>query len=103
MNEIVNTFLLVRDKFMAEMHLGQPGLTYSACGPFPETKEIQRFKETEDSRYNYQNELGKSCFQHDMAYEDFKDLTRKTASIKYCMIKHFAKNPKYDGYQRCLV
>ena len=34
MNEIVNKFLLVVDKFMPEMHLKQPGFTYNACGPF---------------------------------------------------------------------
>ena len=34
MNEIVNTFLLVGDKFMPEMHFKQPGFTYSACVPF---------------------------------------------------------------------
>ena len=38
MNEIVNKFLLVSDKFMPEMHLKQPGFTYSACGPFKKTK-----------------------------------------------------------------
>ena len=31
MNEIINKFLLVGDKFMPEMHLKQPGFTYSAC------------------------------------------------------------------------
>ena len=31
-NEIVNNFLLAGDKFMPEMHLEQPGFTYSACG-----------------------------------------------------------------------
>ena len=34
MSEIVNKFLLARDKFMSEMHLKHPGCTYSACGPF---------------------------------------------------------------------
>ena len=34
MNKIVNNFLLVRDKFMPEMHLKQPGFTDSALGPF---------------------------------------------------------------------
>ena len=34
MNETVNNFLLVGDKFMPEMHLKQPGFTYSACGTF---------------------------------------------------------------------
>ena len=28
MNEIINKFLLVADKFMPEMHLRQPGFTY---------------------------------------------------------------------------
>ena len=37
-NEIVNKFLLVGDKFMAQMHLKQPGFTYSACGPFTKSK-----------------------------------------------------------------
>ena len=34
MNEIVNKFLLAGDKSMPEMHLKQPGFTYSAYGPF---------------------------------------------------------------------
>ena len=33
MNEIINKFLLVGDKFMPGMHLKQPAFTYSACGP----------------------------------------------------------------------
>ena len=40
MNEIVNKLLLVGDKFMPEMHLKQPGFTYSASGPFTKKKEI---------------------------------------------------------------
>ena len=40
MNEIVNKFLLVGDKFMPEMHLKQPGFTYSTCGPFSKNKFI---------------------------------------------------------------
>ena len=42
----------------------------------------KKFKETRDSRYIYQNELHKVCFEHDTAYEDFKDWTRRTASNK---------------------
>ena len=38
MNEIVNKFLLAGDKFMPEIHLKQPGFTYSACRPFTEKK-----------------------------------------------------------------
>ena len=92
MNEIVNKFLLVGDKFMPEMHLKQPGFTYSACGPFTKNKErIQKFKETGDASYIYKNELDKECFQHDMAYGDFKDLKKRTFSnkiLRYKAIKH---------------
>ena len=103
MNEIFNKFLLVGDKFMPEIHLKQPGFTYSACGTFTKNKErIQKFKETGDTSYIYKNELDKACFQHDMVYGDFKDLKRRTASDKILRDKAFniAKNPKYDGYQR---
>ena len=106
MNDIINNFLLVGDKFMPEMHLRQPGFTYRACGPFTKTKErIQKFKQTEDSRYIYRNELDKVCFQHDMAYGDFKDLKRRTAADNVLRDKAFniAKNPKYGGYQRGLA
>ena len=68
-------------------------------------KGIQKFKETVDKSYIYKNELDKACFQHDMAYGDFKDLKRRTASDKDLRDKAFniAKNPKYDGYQRGLA
>ena len=91
---------------MPEKHLRQPGFIYSACGPFTKNKErIQKFKETGDSRYIYQNKLDKVCFQHDMTYEDFKDLTRRTASDKFLRDKAFniAKNTKYEGHQRGLA
>ena len=55
------------------MYLKQPRFTYSACGPFTENKErIQKFKETGKTKYIYRNDLDKACFQHDIAYEDFK-------------------------------
>ena len=106
MNEIVNKFLLVGDKFMPEMHLKQPWFTYSACGPFTKSKErIQKLKETGDTSCIYKNELDKACFQHDMAYGDFKDLKRRAASDKILRDKAFniAKSPKNDGYQRGLA
>ena len=37
MNKIVNKFLL-GDTFISEMHLRQPGFTYSASGPFTKNK-----------------------------------------------------------------
>ena len=74
MNEIVNKFFLTGDKFMPEMHLKQPGFTYSACGPFTENKErIKKLKKT-----------GADNVLRDKAF-------------------NVVKNPKYDGYQRtCL-
>ena len=91
---------------MPEMHLEQPGFTYSASGPFTKNKErIQKFKETGDTNYIYKNEIDKPCFQHDMTYGDFKDLARRRASDKVLRDKAFniAKDPKYDGYQRSLA
>ena len=47
MNNIINKFLLAGDKFMPEMHLKQPGFTYSASGPFTKNKErIKKFMQT---------------------------------------------------------
>ena len=70
MNGIVNKFLLAGGIFMPEMDLKQPGFTYSAC------------------------------FQHDMAYGNFKDLARRTTSDKVLRDKAFkiASDPKPDGY-----
>ena len=91
------------------MHLRQPALldksafTYSTCGLFTKNKErIRRFKKTGDTRYIYQNELHKACFQLDLAYEDFKDITRRTAADIILRDKalNIAKDSRYDGYQR---
>ena len=106
MNEIVNKFLLVGDKFMPEMHLKQPGFTYSACGPFTKNKErIEKFMQTGNTGFIYTNELDKACFQHDMAYGKSKNLTKRTQSDKVLKDKAFqiASDPKYDGYQRGLA
>ena len=47
MNEIVNKFLLMGDKFMPEMNLKQLDFTYSAFGPFTKNKErIEKFMQT---------------------------------------------------------
>ena len=68
-------------------------------------ERIHKFKETRHSRYIYQNELDKACFQRDMAYGDLKDLTKRAASYKILLDKasNIAKNPKYNGYQRDLA
>ena len=106
MNEIINKLLLVGDKFMPELHLRQPGFTYSACGPFTKNKEkIEKFMQSGNTDFIYKNELDKACFQHDMAYGKSKDLVKRTQSDKVLRDKAFtiASDPKYDGYQRGLA
>ena len=79
MNEIVNKFLLIGDKFMPEMHLRQPGFTYSTCGTFTKNKEIiKKIMQTENTGFIYKNELDKACFQHDMAYIMLKTHKKNT-------------------------
>ena len=68
---------------MPEMHLKQPGLTYSACGPFTRNKErIAKFMQTENTDFIYRNELDEACFQINMAYGKSKDLAKRTQSDK---------------------
>ena len=47
MNKIVNKILLAGNKILQELHVGLPGFTYSACGPFSKHREIiQKFIKT---------------------------------------------------------
>ena len=102
MNEIINKFLLVGDKFMPEIYLKQPSFTYNARGPFTKNKErIEKFMQTGNTDFIYKDELDKVCFQLDMAYGKSKDLIKTTQSDKVLKDKAFkiANNPNYDGYQ----
>ena len=70
------------------MHLKQPRFTYSADGPFANSKKkkkkkIQKFKEMGDTKCIYKNELDKACFHYDMSYGDFKELAKRTASDSF--------------------
>ena len=106
MNNTINKFLLAGDQFIPEMHLRQPGFTYSACSPFTKHKErIKKFEQTGDTQYIYRNELDKACFQHDAAYADNKELLNWTRADKILRYKAYgiANNPQYDGYQRGLA
>ena len=62
------------------MHSREPVFTYSVFRPFTrkqrkyaknKKKKNKKKKQTGDSRYIYQNELDKFCFQHDMVSGDF--------------------------------
>ena len=97
MNEIVNKFSLLGDKFMAKIHLKQLGFTYSACGPFIKNKKrIDKFMQTGNTDVIYENELDKSCFQRDKAYRKSKGLAKGTQSDKVLRDKAFkiANDPK---------
>ena len=105
MNEIVNKFLLVDDKFMPEMHLKHPSFTYSACGPFTKNERIEKFMTTGNTDFIYKIEPDKAYFQHDMAYGKSKDLAKRTQLDKVLRDKAFKilSDPEYDGYQRWLA
>ena len=100
-NSITNKFLLAGDKFMPELHLVDPIVKkYSACGPFTEhTQRIQDFLNTGKLSYIYKNDLDKACFQHDMAYNKFKDLEKRTQSDIVLNNKTFkiTSNTNYNG------
>ena len=97
MNEIVNNFLLVGDKFMREMHKMLIVLVVHLL-------KIKKELQTGNTEFIYRNEFDKACFQHDMAYGKTKDLVKGTQSDKVLKDKAFriASDPKYDGYQRGL-
>ena len=82
MNEIVNKFLLVGDKFMPEMHWKQPGFTYSVCGPFTKNKErIEKFIQTGVYEMLFiKIKLIRLVFN--MTYGKTKDLVKWTQSDK---------------------
>ena len=55
-------------------------------------ERLQKLKETGDSRYIFQNELDKACFQYYMAFGDFKDLTREQLLIKNIALQYSQKS-----------
>ena len=85
---------------MLKIHLRLPGFTNSACQPTTKKKEtIKGIRETDDSKYIYQNKVDKACSQRGIAFGDFNYLTKRTAADKLLCDKAFNidKNPKHDG------
>ena len=106
LNNIINKFLLVGDKFMLKVHLRQPQFFCIACGPFTRHKgRIKEFKRRGDTRLLYRNELDKAYFKHDATYAKYKDVENRLISDQKIRNSAYdiASNPKYDGYQRGLV
>ena len=61
MNEIVNKLLVTGDRFMPEMHLKQPGFTYSACRLFIKKKErFEKFMQTGNTDFIYKNDIDRA-------------------------------------------
>ena len=92
MNEIVIKFLLTGDKFMLEMHLRQPGFTYSACAPFTKNKEEYK---------NLKKQEIPDIFIKANQIKHVFNITRRTVSDQIMFDKAFniTKNPKDHGYQ----
>ena len=68
-------------------------------------KEFKIFLNTGKLSYIYKNDLDKACFQHDMAYNKFKDLEKRTQSdiVLKNKARKIASNPKYNSYERGLA
>ena len=56
--------------------------------------------QTEDTCYNYQNDLDKACFQHYMAYCSNKNLLERTKSDK--VLRNKAFNPLMHNGPKCV-
>ena len=98
MNETINKFLLAGDKLMPEMHLRQPGFTYSACGPFTKNKErIKNLKKQVIQDIFIKTNFIKLVFKMIWLMEILKIYLEERLLIRVLHDKAFniAKNPKY--------
>ena len=74
MNKISNNILLNGEKYIPELHLKQPGYTYSVCGPFTKHRErIETIRETCNLKRLYRNEPDKAYFTYDRKYSYSKN------------------------------
>ena len=90
----------------AEMHLKQPGFTYSVCGSFTRNKEkLKKFIQEGNTDFIYRNELVKACFQHDTAYGNSRELAKRTQSEKVLkwQFESFVKHLKLPVIQKMMV
>ena len=68
-------------------------------------ERIEEFTGTSNLKHLYRNELNKTCFAHDAAYSDIKDLAKRTISdaVLKDRANEIARIYKYDAYQRALA
>ena len=94
------------DRSIQELHLKQPGFTYSASRPCTKHRErIEKFRATGNLKHLSRNELDEAGFAHDAAYSGSNYLARRTISDKTLKDRAYeiAKNGGYDGHQRALA
>ena len=105
MNERVNMFLLVGDKFMPEVHLKQPGFTYSACDLFTKSKEKLKGSRKQEIQILFTKMILIKLFSAFMDFGKYKDWNERTQSDRVLRDKAFeiANDPKYDSYQSWLA
>ena len=106
-SDIINKFLLIRDKFMPEMYLWDPKVKkYSACGLVTRhQKRIDMFMKDGRLSHILKNRLDAACFQHDSAYAKYKDRASRRQSdivLKNKALK-IVTDPRVNGYQRGLA
>ena len=91
---------------MPELHLWDPKVKkYSACGPF--TKHQQRIDQfMKDGKLSHiaNNKLDAASFQHDSAYNKYKDSVNRRQSDIVLKNKAYkiAADPEVNGFQRTL-
>ena len=66
------------------------------------TKEEYKNSKKHEIQGIFVKRIDKVCFQHDMAYRNFKDLPRRTGTDNLITF-NIDRNPSYDGYERALV
>ena len=106
-NDIINKLLLVGEKFLPDFHLWDPKIKkYSACGPSTKhTRRINKYLNTGLLSEIYKYDSDKACFQHDMAYNQYKYLKGRAQSDIFLKSKAYkiAVDPKIGGFQRVLA
>ena len=66
---------------------------------------FQKIREIANLKHLFINELDKSCFAHEVAYSDSKNVAKRTISENVLKDRTYEieKNPKYNGYKTGLL
>ncbi len=91
-----------------EFHLADPIVCgdYAACGLGTKYEErLQKYVQTGETQYIFQNESDKACFFHYANYSKYKDISNRQAPDRTLMDEamKIAANESLHGYQRSLA